>query len=342
MGEVALLSVRDLTVEFARRGRGLRSAAGLRAVDSVSFDIQPGQTVGLVGESGSGKSTIARAIAGLVPVRSGSIHFDGLELTRVRRRSAGRVAEHLSMIFQNPFGSLNPRRTVLSTVGAPLRLHRDLQGAELRRAVGALLEEVGLDGRDMDRYPSAFSGGQRQRIAIARAIALRPQLVICDEPLSALDVSIQAQIANLLVQLQDEHGIAYLFISHDLAVVRHLCDEVIVLYLGSIMEVGDSAVYGAPSHPYTQALLAAAPQLDRDEAPAPLETRVIAGDTPSAAALPPGCRFAGRCPRVADLCREQPPPLRETVERRRAACHFPLTGDLPPLADASTKEGSRT
>ncbi|MEV0587645.1 ABC transporter ATP-binding protein [Nonomuraea sp. NPDC050310] len=302
---VPLLSVRDLRMTFG---------SGVRAVDGVSFDLRPGETLGLVGESGCGKSTTGRMIVRLLQSTGGTIAFDGHDLTRLPPRAMLPFRRDLQMIFQDPFASLNPRQTVHQIVSGPRKLLTRPQVIEL-------LERVGLAAEHADRYPHEFSGGQAQRIGIARALASGPRLVVCDEPVSALDVSIQAQIVNLLADLQDERGLAYLFIAHDLSVVRHMSDRVAVMYLGRIVELGSrAALYDDPAHPYTRALLSAVPVADPD-VEATRERIVLRGDPPSPAAPPPGCSFHPRCALAQDLCRTAPPPLRE-VRGRQVACHF--------------------
>ncbi|MFI6813812.1 ABC transporter ATP-binding protein [Nonomuraea sp. NPDC050328] len=300
-----LLSVRDLRMTFG---------SGVRAVDGVSFDLRPGETLGLVGESGCGKSTTGRMIVRLLQPTGGTIAFDGHDLTRLPPRAMLPFRRDLQMIFQDPFASLNPRQTVQQIVSGPRKLLTRPQVIEL-------LERVGLAAEHADRYPHEFSGGQAQRIGIARALASGPRLVVCDEPVSALDVSIQAQIVNLLADLQDERGLAYLFIAHDLSVVRHMSDRVAVMYLGRIVELGSrAALYDDPAHPYTRALLSAVPVADPD-VEATRERIVLRGDPPSPAAPPPGCSFHPRCALAQDLCRTAPPPLRE-VRGRQVSCHF--------------------
>jgi oligopeptide/dipeptide ABC transporter ATP-binding protein len=293
-----LLEVSGLEVHF---GAG---SEPVRAVDGVSLQLHRGETLGLVGESGCGKSTLARAIAGLAPVRSGSVRLDGCELVGLSRRALRKQRPRLQMVFQDPLASLNPRLTVSSLVGEALVLHEGLSGAELDRRVGELLEQVGLEPDRRRQYPHQFSGGQRQRICIARALAAGPELLLCDEVTSALDVSIQAQILNLLTDLQDQLGIAMLFITHDLGVVRYVAQRVAVMYLGQVVEERATAeLFEAPAHPYTQALLAAAPSLSGDTAP----TARVHGDVPSPARPPSGCRFHTRCPRAEERCSKTPP-----------------------------------
>ncbi|GAA4081206.1 ABC transporter ATP-binding protein [Nonomuraea soli] len=300
-----LLSVRDLRMTF----RG-----GVRAVDGVDFDLAPGETLGLVGESGCGKSTTGRMVVRLLEPTGGRLLFGGRDLTRLSQRDLLPIRRDLSMIFQDPFSSLNPRQTVHQIVSGP----RDLL---TREQVGDLLERVGLSAQHAGRFPHQFSGGQAQRIGIARALASGPRLVVCDEPVSALDVSIQAQIVNLLADLQADLGLAYLFIAHDLSVVRHMCARVAVMYLGRIVEIGArEQIYGTPAHPYTRALLSAVPVPDPD-VEATRERIVLRGDPPSPKAPPPGCSFHPRCHLAQDICRTSRPELRG-VNGRQVACHL--------------------
>nr|WP_306858588.1 ABC transporter ATP-binding protein [Streptosporangium brasiliense] len=291
--------------------------AGVKAVDGVTFDVRPGETLGLVGESGCGKSTTGRMIVRLLEPTGGTVTFDGRDITRLSQRDLRPLRRDIQMIFQDPSASLNPRQTVERIVSGPSRLLD-------RRGVIELLERVGLGAEHADRYPHEFSGGQAQRIGIARALASRPRLIVCDEPVSALDVSIQAQIVNLLTDLQRELGLAYLFIAHDLSVVRHMCDRVAVMYLGRVVEIGPrESVYTDPAHPYTRALLSAVPVPD-PEVELTRERIVLLGDPPSPAAPPPGCSFNPRCASARDLCRSQAPPLGpHGAGGRRVACHFP-------------------
>ncbi|XCM84195.1 oligopeptide/dipeptide ABC transporter ATP-binding protein [Kitasatospora sp. HUAS MG31] len=302
----------------------LRRLPGVRAVDGVSFEVRPGETLGLVGESGCGKSTTGRMLVRLLDPTRGRVSFRGRDITRTGQRELRPLRSEFQMIFQDPFASLNPRQTVQQIIAAPLRA----QGASpqaLRAEVRELIELVGLAPEHLDRYPHQFSGGQAQRIGIARALATRPHLVVADEPVSALDVSIQAQIVGLMERLQRELGVAYVFIAHDLAVVRHISHRVAVMYLGRIVEVGDrDDVYGAPAHPYTRALLSAVP------VPDPVVERgreriVLHGDPPSPADPPSGCGFHPRCPKARELCRTEAPLLRiaSAGATRQVACHYP-------------------
>jgi oligopeptide/dipeptide ABC transporter ATP-binding protein len=312
----ALLDVRGLIVEFDRGRRRPR----LRAVDDVSISLEARATVGLVGESGSGKTTIGRAILGLAPITSGTITFDGGEITHASYRRRRELSADLQVVFQDPYSSLNPTRTVGQTLGETLRVHGKSKAA-VRERVSYMLERVGLPGEAAHRYPAHFSGGQRQRIAIARALMVHPRVVICDEPTSALDLSVQAQVLNLLRELQEEFELSYLFISHDLAVVRHLSHRIIVLYAGRVMEYGDAArVYGSPFHPYTRALLAAEPVPDPEHQRERRAARVRSTGPPVPAS-PNSCPFASRCPHTIDICRTNRPPLEATPDGRLVACH---------------------
>ncbi|NWG75599.1 MAG: ATP-binding cassette domain-containing protein [Rubrivivax sp.] len=298
-----LLEVEDLRVTFiARDGVTL-----VRAVDGVTFELGAGQTLGLVGESGCGKSTTGRAILRLVEAAGGCIRFDGQDVLSLRGRALRAFRGQAQLVFQDPFSSLNPRLTVFATLAEPMILHGTAPRRELRERVGELLARVGLEPGWMDRYPNQFSGGQRQRIGIARALAVEPRLIVCDEPVSSLDVTVQGQILELLARLQRELGLAYLFIAHDLAVVRQISAQVAVMYLGRIVERGPcDEVYQNPRHPYTQALLSAVPVPDPTVQPARI---VLSGDVPSATAIPPGCRFHPRCPVAVEPCFDGEPRL---------------------------------
>jgi oligopeptide transport system ATP-binding protein len=310
-GSDALITVDNVVKYFPVYGTGLvrRAVAQVQAVDGVSLTIQPGQTLGLVGETGCGKSTLARCIAGLIPVTSGRVYFQGRDITNLSRRAMQPVRREIQMIFQDPYGSLNPRRRVGAIIGDPFAVHKTATGGERKRAVQDLMARVGLNPEHYNRFPAEFSGGQRQRIGVARALALRPKLIICDEPVSALDVSIQAQVLNLLADLQADFGLSYLFIAHDLEVVRHVSDSVTVMYLGRIAESGPgSMVYDDSRHPYTAALLSAAPAADPDAA-AERQRIILTGDVPSPINPPTGCRFHPRCPKAQDLCTTDEPRL---------------------------------
>ncbi len=299
-----------------------RQVGQIHAVDGVSFDVHRGETLGLVGESGCGKSTTGRTILQLYRPTSGSVYLDGVDLARLSRKELRPVRRTMQMIFQDPYASLNPRLTVGEIVGDPLVVYREGRRRQIQEEVRTLLELVRLDPSYANRYPHEFSGGQRQRIGIARALALRPKLVVCDEPISALDVSIQAQIINLLVELQKQLHLTYLFIAHDLSMVRHVCDRVAVMYLGVIMELADSVgLYQDPLHPYTKALLSSVPIPD----PLVEEKRkrvILTGEIPSPAHPPSGCRFRTRCPIAQPVCGESTPALRELRPGHFAACHF--------------------
>jgi oligopeptide/dipeptide ABC transporter ATP-binding protein len=322
---IPLLELRDVTKHF-RRTRGVLGRGGdvVHAVDSVSFTVEAGETLGLVGESGCGKSTLGRCIVRLHKPTSGEVLFDGNEITRVGGRTLRNVRRDVQMVFQDPYASLNPRHRIGRIVGGPMRVHGMGSGAEIRGRVSELLELVGLNAEHIGRYPHEFSGGQRQRIGVARALAVRPRLVICDEPVSALDVSIQAQVINLLDDLQDEFGLTYVFIAHDLAVVRHVSDRIAVMYLGKLVELSTAeALYSQPIHPYTEALLSAVPVPD----PRQRTSRgriVLSGEVPSPISPPSGCRFHPRCRYATAVCAREEPPLTEHKPGRFAACHHPL------------------
>ncbi len=326
-----LLDVRDLAVHFALEDGWLgRRRRTVRAVDGVSFHLSAGETLGLVGESGSGKSTIARAILRLVSITSGRILFEGRDLAALPTAELRRVRRNLQVVFQDPVGSLDPRMTAGEIIAEPLDAHGIVPSEGRSARVAELLERVGLRPQHAGAYPRQFSGGQRQRIGIARALAVNPKLLICDEPVSALDVSVQSQIVNLLADLRDQRGLACLFIAHSLAVVRQLCDRVAVLYLGRIVEAGPAdAVLTRPRHPYTRALLSAVPSLSPCGSPIPPP---IIGEPPSPMSPPPGCGFHSRCPFADARCREEPPTLRVmpgTREDARVACHLAETLEFP-------------
>ena len=324
MSDEPLLEVTDLVKHFPIKSGVLvdREVARVRAVDGVSLTLRDGETLGLVGESGCGKSTVCRAIMQLVAPTSGSVRFAGRELVGLSARQLRPMRREIQMIFQDPFASLNPRKRVGQIVGDPLELHGVATGSDVKPRVQELLERVGLQAEHYNRYPHEFSGGQRQRIGIARAIGLRPRLIIADEPVSALDVSVQAQIINLLDDLQREFSMAYLFVAHDLGVVRHVSDRVAVMYLGKIVELADAeALYRDPQHPYTQALLSAVPIPDPRQNAA-RQRITLTGDVPSPIDPPPGCRFHTRCPKASEVCRSTEPVL-EGRTGHLVACHHP-------------------
>jgi oligopeptide/dipeptide ABC transporter ATP-binding protein len=299
----------------------------VHAVDGVSLEVRRGETLGLVGETGCGKSTLARCITRLYDITSGSITFDGADISKLSRRSLRPFRREMQMIFQDPYGSLNPRRRVGSIIGDPFSIHGVSDGDARKRQVQELMELVGLNPEHFNRFPAEFSGGQRQRIGVARALALRPKLIVCDEPVSALDVSIQAQIINLLADLQSEFGLTYIFIAHDLSVVRHVSNRVAVMYLGKVVEIAEGAdLYNRSRHPYTTALLSAVPVPDPD-AQDQRERLVLRGDVPSPISPPSGCRFHPRCPKARDHCVTTEPPLEVKAgdpPTHPTACHFPV------------------
>jgi oligopeptide/dipeptide ABC transporter ATP-binding protein len=328
-----LLGVDHLRVEYPVRRR-----PPLRAVDDVTFAIGARETVGLVGESGSGKTTIANAVLGFVPAATGTITFDGEDIVGASRERRRRLSASLQVVFQNPYSSLNPARSIGKTLAETLRPHGSPSKSETAGRVAAILERVGLDPAAADRYPNQFSGGQRQRIAIARALIVRPRLVICDEPVSSLDLSVQAQVLNLLRGLQDELGLSYLFISHDLAVVRHISTRIVVLYRGTVMETGSAAVvYNHPAHPYTRALLQSAPIPNPDLQRARRASRQRSTPDLPGAVKQQSCQFAPRCPWAAEICRERQPPAELTSEGALVACH--RWRELAATAPAPTHAG---
>jgi len=344
MTDDVLVRVDNLVKYFPVRTSGMirRTVGQVQAVDGVSLEIPRGKTLGLVGETGCGKSTLARCIAGLLPVTSGTVNFDGSDITNLSRRRMIPYRREIQMIFQDPYGSLNPRRRVGAIIGDPFAIHKTVTGSERKRKVQELMERVGLNPEHYNRFPAEFSGGQRQRIGVARALALQPKLIICDEPVSALDVSIQAQVLNLLSDLQRDFGLSYLFIAHDLEVVRHVSDEVMVMYLGRVAEAGPKApVYDNPRHPYTAALLSAAPAADPETA-ATRQRILLTGDVPSPIDPPSGCRFHPRCPKAQDLCGQEEPQLEVKAgdaTTHVTACHFPVEAGENLATVASRREG---
>ena len=319
----ALIEVRNLTMHFPIYAGVLRRQVGqVKAVDGVSFDIHEGETLGLVGESGCGKSTCGRALLRLYELTDGAVIIDGKNIADATAKELRAMRPAMQMVFQDPQASLNPRMTVASIIGEPLNEHTRLSRTEKQARIFELMDAVGLSRDFANRYPHEFSGGQRQRIGIARALALNPKFIVCDEPIAALDVSIQAQVVNLLEDLQDRMGLTYLFISHDLSMVRHIADRVAVMYLGKIVELSPrDALYASPLHPYTEALLSAVPDPDPTEE-STVERIILEGDVPSPANPPNGCNFCTRCPRVMDICKREDPPFREYEPDRFVACHL--------------------
>ena len=343
-----LLRVDDLKVHFPVEAGGVfRTSTGtVKAVDGVTFEVRRGETLGLVGESGCGKTTVGRTVLRLYDPTAGTITFDGQDITHLKGEELRRLRRRMQMIFQDPYASLNPRRNVAAIVGEPLRVHGIAEGAEAERRVQELLDVVGLPGGALNRYPHEFSGGQRQRIGVARALALNPDLIVADEPVSALDVSIQAQLINLLEDLQGEFDLTFVFIAHDLAVVRHISDRIAVMYLGQIAEVAPSDdLYREPLHPYTRSLLSAVPipdpKIERER-----ERIILHGDLPSPSNPPSGCRFHTRCPwRQPTRCDTEVPALRRLRTGHEVSCHYAeqiASGELAPNAGPPATPGSAT
>jgi len=320
-GQKPLLEVADLKQYYPIKGGVLgKTINHVKAVDGISFTVYPGETLGIVGESGCGKSTTGRAILRLEEPTSGTVRYRGEDILRLSKSEMQKIRKDLQIIFQDPFASLNPRRTVGQTLEEALAISQVVPKENRRVRALKLMEQVGLRGDQIDRYPHEFSGGQRQRICIARALAVEPQLIVCDEAVSALDVSIQAQVLNLLKDLQREYDLTYLFISHDLGVVHHITNRVMVMYLGKVVELAETAdLFAAPRHPYTKALLSAIPSLDRSKR---TQRVILEGDVPSPIDPPKGCRFHTRCPYAVEVCKEEEPPLRELSEQHYVACHL--------------------
>jgi oligopeptide/dipeptide ABC transporter ATP-binding protein len=324
VGGPPLLEVNDLVKHFPIKSSGLirRTIGHVQAVDGISFKVHSGQSLGLVGESGCGKTTTGRLVTRLYEPTAGSMKFEGTEIATLSNRQMLPFRREIQLIFQDPYSSLNPRHTVGTIVGSPMIVHKTVPKDRVRGRVQELLEIVGLNPEHYNRYPNEFSGGQRQRIGIARSLALNPKLIVADEPVSALDVSIQAQVVNLLRDLQKEFAIAFLFIAHDLAIVRHFCPQIAVMYLGKIVEIGNRAqIYETPHHPYTQALLSAAPDVKQAAIGGRRKRIRLEGDVPSPINPPSGCRFRTRCWKAQDVCAKEEPPLLQ-IGGRQVACHF--------------------
>ena len=310
-----LVSIKDLKMYFDVPGKGK-----LHAVDGVTFDIMPNETVGLVGESGCGKSTVGNVLIGLLKATSGSVMFDGQDILKLGKKELNKVREKMQIIFQDPYSSLNPRETVQTILSDPYQIHHVARGEELRKKVKELANSVGLEDYVLDKYPHELDGGKRQLVGIARSLSLGPKFIICDEPVSALDVSVQATIINLLIEMQKKMGLSYLFVSHDLSVVRHISNRVAVMYLGQIIEFAETdEIFANATHPYTISLLSAVPKVDFQDKS---ERIVLKGDVPSPINPAPGCRFAPRCPMAQECCRKESPVLKEIAPGHTVACHF--------------------
>jgi oligopeptide/dipeptide ABC transporter ATP-binding protein len=335
-----IIEVRDLKMYFPVKSSGIirRTIGHVQAVDGVSFQVPEGGSLGLVGESGCGKSTTGRLITRLYEPTGGSINFDGRDITSISTRQLKPLRREIQMIFQDPYTSLNPRHSVGAIIGAPMAIHRTVPKNKILPRVQELLEIVGLNPEHYNRYPHEFSGGQRQRIGIARALTLHPKVLVADEPVSALDVSIQAQVINLLQDVQREFNIAFLFVAHDLAIVRHFCPEIAVMYLGKIVEIADrETLYSRPNHPYTQALLSAVPDVRQAAIGGRRERIRLEGDVPSPINPPSGCRFRTRCPIAKEICARVEPPLLQIGKRHKVACHF--AGELGQHPDRPVTAG---
>lgn len=310
-----LVSINDLKMHFNIPGKG-----ELHAVDGVSFNIMPNETVGLVGESGCGKSTVGNVLIGLLKATAGSVMFDDRDILKLKKNELNEVRKKMQIIFQDPYSSLNPRETVSAILADPYQIHRIASGAKLKEKIKELANSVGLEDYVLDKYPHELDGGKRQLVGIARALSLGPKFIICDEPVSALDVSVQATIINLLIDMQKKMGLSYLFVSHDLSVVRHISTKVAVMYLGQIIEFADTdEIFASAHHPYTIALLSAVPQINFVDKKGRI---VLKGDVPSPINPEPGCRFAPRCPMAQECCKTQSPQLREIAPGHTVACHF--------------------